>query len=288
VASFERYFLVVGKKVEEYNILPENTYNMDEKGFLLGKITKAKRVFPKDLKASGKLLAAGQDGSREWITVVATICGDGTALPPLLIYDSTSGSIQDSWVQDFDSNEHDAWFTSSASGWTSDEIGFKWLEEFFDKKTREKARRQWRLLFVDGHGSHVTLELLECGQAHKILVAVYPTHSTHRLQPLDVGCFAPLATYYSQLLEQQTRLSEAQTRMPKGDFFRCFYPAWQEAFTAKMLTVLNGLLAHRGLISREHGGSFEDRVCTSFCNYTLYIEPSTCTTYRMCPNICVL
>jgi hypothetical protein len=141
VASFERYFSVIGEKMEEYNILPENTYNMDEKGFLLGRITKAKRVFLKDLKASGKLLAAGQDGSREWITVVATICGDGTALPPLLIYDSTSGSIQDSWVQDFNSNEYDAWFTSSASGWTSDEIGFKWLEEFFDKKTREKARR---------------------------------------------------------------------------------------------------------------------------------------------------
>jgi hypothetical protein len=45
--------------VEEYYILPENTYNMDGKGFLLGRITKAKRVFLKDLKASGKLLAAG-------------------------------------------------------------------------------------------------------------------------------------------------------------------------------------------------------------------------------------
>ena len=89
---------------------------MDEKGFLLGRTTKSKRVFSKSLKASGELLGAGQDGSREWITVVATICGDGTALPPLLIYDSTSASIQDSWVQDFDSNEHDAWFTSSASG----------------------------------------------------------------------------------------------------------------------------------------------------------------------------
>lgn len=222
---------MTGEKIEEYGILPEHTYNMDEKGFLLGRTTKAKRIFPKDRKASDKLPGAGQDGSREWITVVATICGDGTTLPPLLIYDSTSGSIQDSWVQDFDSHEHDAWFTSSASGWTSDEIGFRWLSEFFDKKTREKARRQWRLLFVDGHGSHVTLKFLEWAQAHKILIAVYPPHSTHRLQPLDVGCFAPLATYYSQLLEEQTRLSEGQTRMSKRDFFRCFYPAWQKAFT---------------------------------------------------------
>jgi hypothetical protein len=72
---------------------------MDEKGFLLGKATKAKRISPRDLRSSGKLSGAGQDGSREWITVVVTICGDGATLPPLLIYDSTSGSIQDSWVQ---------------------------------------------------------------------------------------------------------------------------------------------------------------------------------------------
>ncbi|PNS20972.1 Cell wall biosynthesis/cell cycle regulator smi1 [Sphaceloma murrayae] len=194
--------------MDEYQILPENTYDMDEKGFLLGKITKSKRVFPKDLKASEKLLGASQDGPREFITVVATICADGTALPPLLIYDSTSGSIQDSWVQDFNSNEHDAWFTSSPNGWTSDEIGFKWLEALFEKHTQDKARRDWRLLFVDGHGSHVTLKFLEWAQQHKLLVAVYPPHSTHTLQPLDVGCLAPLATYYSQLLEQQTRLSE--------------------------------------------------------------------------------
>lgn len=233
VASFEQYFSTVSAKMEEYQILPENTYNMDEKGFLLGRITKAKRVFPKDLKASGKLLGAGQDGSREWITVVATICADGTALPPLLIYDSTSGSIQDSWVQDFNSNEHQAWFTSSPSGWTSDDIGFKWLKALFNKHTQDKARRHWRLLFVDGHGSHVTLKFLEWAQQHKILVAVYPPHSTHQLQPLDVGCFAPLATYYSQLLEQQSRLSEGQTRMTKRDFFKCFYPAWHKAFTDK-------------------------------------------------------
>lgn len=233
VALFEQYFSIVGKKICEYNIQPENTYNMDEKGFLLGNINKAKRIFSKDLKASGKLIGAGQDGSREWITVVATICADGSTLPPLLIYEGSSGSIQDSWIQDFKSNEHDAWFSSSPNGWTSDEIGFKWLEGLFHKKTKDKARRCWRLLFVDGHGSHVTLKFLEWAQKHKILVAIYPPHTTHRLQPLDVGCFAPLATYYSQGLEHHTGLSEGQTRLTKRDFFKNFYPAWHKAFTEK-------------------------------------------------------
>jgi hypothetical protein len=46
-----------------------------------------------------------------------------------------------------------------------------------------------------------------------------------------VDCFAPLATYYSQLLEQQTRLSEGQTKMTKRILFKCYYPAWHQAFT---------------------------------------------------------
>ena len=56
MASLEQYFEIAGAKIEEYGILPENTYKMAEKGFLLRGITKAERIFPKDLKASEKLL----------------------------------------------------------------------------------------------------------------------------------------------------------------------------------------------------------------------------------------
>jgi hypothetical protein len=57
------------------------------------------------------------------------------------------------------------------------------------------------MLFVDSHGSYVTTSFLKAAIDLKILVVIYPPHSTHRLQPLDVGCFALLATYYSQNLE---------------------------------------------------------------------------------------
>ena len=61
-------------------------YNMDEKGFLIGYLTKSKRVFTKALLESRKLLGIAQDGNRTWVTVVATICADGTSLSPGLIY----------------------------------------------------------------------------------------------------------------------------------------------------------------------------------------------------------
>ena len=222
VNSYKAYYTTVNQKIEEYEITEDNIYNMDEKGFLLGRLNKVRRIFSKDLKGSGKLLGAVQDGSRDWLTVVATICADGTALAPLLIYEAEAGTIQDSWVKDFNPEEQDCFFSSSPNGWTSDEIGSKWLQQVFDSRTAAKARRNWRLLFVDGHGSHVTTEFLQKALQMKILIAIYPPHTTHRLQPLDVGCFSPLATYYSQNLEAFTNSSEGLTRMSKKEFFKVF------------------------------------------------------------------
>jgi hypothetical protein len=77
-SSYEAYFTIIGQKVEEYRISADNIYNMDEKGFLVGKLQKTRRVFTRELYEQGNLTGADQDGSREWITTVATICADGT------------------------------------------------------------------------------------------------------------------------------------------------------------------------------------------------------------------
>jgi len=92
------------------------------------------------------------------------------------------------------------------------------------------------MLFLDGHGSHLNLTFLEWCLQHKILVAWYPPHSTHRLQPLDVGCFAPLASYCSQGLDGLIRRSEGHTVVKKRDFFALFWPAFQQAFRKEVIT----------------------------------------------------
>ena len=97
---------------------------MDEKGFLLGILQKTKRVFTEASLRNGKLLGAGQDGSREWITILATICMDGTYLPPSLIYQAISGNLQDTWLDEIRPEKNEAFFSSSPTGWTNDELGY--------------------------------------------------------------------------------------------------------------------------------------------------------------------
>jgi DNA uptake protein ComE-like DNA-binding protein len=90
----------------------------------------------------------------------------------------------------------------------------------FDCYTAAKACRQWRLLILDGHGSHLTPEFLEYCNANCILLMVFPPHSTHSLQPLDVALFAPLSRHYTEELTHYLQRTQGLMRITKRDFYR--------------------------------------------------------------------
>src|SRR5579871_2052051 len=134
----------------KYEILPQNSYNTDEKGFFIGILQKIHHVFGRDQKKSGKLLGGKQYGSREWVSLLACICQDFTALPHFSIYSSQAGNVMDSLFEDFMPDEHEGFFASSETGWTNGKIGKLWLEKVFDQCncTKQKARngRDFRCL----------------------------------------------------------------------------------------------------------------------------------------------
>jgi len=109
-----------------------------------------KRIMTKEAYDSGKITKVKQDGSREFISLLASIYADGTKIPPALIYKGASGDLQDTWLDDLEEKEH-AWFTSSANRWSSNALGLAYLTQVFDPATRAKAGRGRRLLIVDGH-----------------------------------------------------------------------------------------------------------------------------------------
>jgi hypothetical protein len=66
---------------------------MDEKGFLIGITGRSKRIFGRRMWEKKGVGAAIQNGSREWITVLACLCAGGSHLPPSLIYQSATNAI---------------------------------------------------------------------------------------------------------------------------------------------------------------------------------------------------
>jgi hypothetical protein len=132
---------------------------------------------------------------------LACVCAGGEALLSALIYKGKAG-LQSSWVDNVEARKHKVFIVNSNSGWTNNNIGLAWLEQVSERYTKQKARQQWRLLLVDGHGSHLTRASIDFCDAKKILLAVFPPHSTHTLQPLDVVLFSSLSNNYSQELNR--------------------------------------------------------------------------------------
>jgi hypothetical protein len=160
-----------------------------------------------------------------------TICADGTSLPTGIIFQAENGAIWDTWVNDITTDQEPLFVSSSPSSWSNDELGLAWLQHVFDRYTKEKCRHRYRLLILDGHGSHVTEQFIDYCYQHRILLAVFPPHSTHRLQPLDVVLFGPLAQAYSSELSLHTAMSQGLLSISKGDFIPLFRSAYASAFT---------------------------------------------------------
>jgi DDE superfamily endonuclease len=80
----------------------------------------------------------------------------------------------------------------SQNGWTDDFIGAEWFEKsFIPQSTARNKSGKPILLVLDGHGSHETSEIIRLAELHNIVILCLPPHTTHKLQPLDVGVFGP-------------------------------------------------------------------------------------------------
>ena len=149
-----------------------------------------------------------EPGRQEWITVVECICTDGEVIPPLVIFKGEN--LLTNWLpRDFRDNWH---FASNSQGWTSNIHGEMWLEKCFHPATVAKANGRKRLLICDGHDSHISAPVVRYCIDHDIILFLLLPHSSHLLQPLDVGVFSPLKRAMSLQLSRlyATEISRLQ------------------------------------------------------------------------------
>ena len=99
-----------------------------------------------------------QPGNREWVTSIECVNSTGFILPPCVIFKSSKYQ-QYAWFDDLPDNWR---IEISENGWTTDEIGLRWLEKLFIPATTSRTRGKYRLLVLDGHGSHLTPVLIDC------------------------------------------------------------------------------------------------------------------------------
>ena len=161
--NYELYYKLIQRVITQYNIEPEHMYSMDEKGFAIEVLGRSKRIFSRRQHENKEVRQACQNDSREWVSLLAAICADGTALPPDNIFASRNSTIQSHWVAPIEAGTHQIYGASSPTGWMKNDIGLAWLEQVFDRYTKRKALNKYHLC------NKVTLQDKYKDQAHNPL-----------------------------------------------------------------------------------------------------------------------
>jgi len=105
-----------------------------------------------------------------------------------------------------------------------------WMEKTFEPETRKVKRGRYRLLILDGHVSHCSLEFILKALKHDIIILCLPPHTTHKLQPCDVGIFSHLSREWK--IQARNAFSEG-LGITKKDFLSWYAKARRQAITEK-------------------------------------------------------
>jgi len=163
--------------------------------------------------------------NRTWTSIIECISAVGVALDPLVIFKAKS--IQEQWFKRDFLEKHPNWqVTFSENGWTSNSIAVEWLNKVFLPQTKPDEPMNARLLIIDGHGSHTAEDFMTICYLNNIYLLFLPAHTSHVLQPLDLGCFSSLKTIYRRLMNEHMALSDT-TRIGKAAFLE-FYARARE------------------------------------------------------------
>ena len=218
------WFDKVRQTICRYGITDADIYNFDETGFAMG-VTATSKVVTRS-EYYGKR-AVAEPGNREWVTAIECI-GSGFALDPYIIF---KGRV---FIRGWFEYLPKGWrLDKSENGWTTDEIGLRWLSESFIPQTKGRRQGRWLLLILDGHGSHLTPRFDKLCAENDIIAICMPAHSSHILQPLDVGCFAPLKRSYGRIVDRWMRAGV--DFVDKLEFLSNYPEARSDAFTSETI-----------------------------------------------------
>jgi hypothetical protein len=114
----------------------------------------------------------------------------------------------------------------STTGWTNNNLALAWLKHF---DVHAKPIGVYRLLIIDGHESHCSVDFQDLCKEKKIITLCMPPHLSHLLQPLDVACFSLLKRKYGGAISVLAR--SHVHHISKQTFLPAFKATFEKVFT---------------------------------------------------------
>ena len=194
-AHFQRYKELCG----QYGIQLADRWNFDETGFRIG-MGRDDWIITMDPTRRAYLK---NPENRESLSAVECINGVGQDIPPMLIISGVN--ILAPWF--FNDLADDLFVATSESGNADDWISLQWIKHF-DRFSARCQQGVYRLLIMDGYGSHHTKEFLDFCEEKRIITLALPSHTTHLLQPLDICVFQPLKHWHAEAIENSVQMGD--------------------------------------------------------------------------------
>ena len=182
------FFGKIGALYGRLNLIskPMLIYNADETGVSV--VHKPGKVLAELGRRNVYSITSAERGKTH--TILACVSAAGNVLPPMMVYPRKK-SVPDNFKEGCVPG---TLFKTSESGWMNTELYLEWFRFFLQQIPPLRPI----LLIQDGHGSHVSIELIELARANNVHLLCLPAHTTHILQPLDVGVFKSFKGNFSK------------------------------------------------------------------------------------------
>ncbi|KAF2647276.1 DDE-domain-containing protein, partial [Lophiostoma macrostomum CBS 122681] len=126
------------------------------------------------------------------------------------------------------------YFGYSENRYNNSKISLEWLTRVFNPQTKGVANGRPRILISNGFRTYETLEILEFSFANNIILCRLPSHTSYKLQPCNIGVFAPLKAAYRDEVKRLYR--GGLETVGKEHFTSLYKPAREKAITKRNIT----------------------------------------------------
>ncbi|KAB0805337.1 hypothetical protein PPYR_02307 [Photinus pyralis] len=180
----DQFFENLKKVLDKYKFPPEKIYNLDETGVTT--VMKPVKIVSTSGKRQVSQAASAERG--ELVTFIGIINAAGQSIPPVYVFPRVRN------IEDF---MFDCPVSSlglgNKSGWMTTELFPKVLQHIVAHT--HCTVTEPILLLVDNHESHVNITSVRYCKENGIILLGFAPHTTHRMQPLDVGIYGPFKNY---------------------------------------------------------------------------------------------
>ena len=112
----------------------------------------------------------------------------------------------------------------SDSGWMVAANFEGWFAKIFVVYVQTNCGGHKVLLTYDGHNSHLTYNTVKLAIDNNIIILCLPPHTSHALQPLDVGVFKSVKTAWRLIVDEQYQYKGK--KLTKLNFPRLLAKLW--------------------------------------------------------------